>query len=65
KDENGAIAKIATLLSENDIGIKNIEVMNNRENNFGVLKLIVRNYEERDRGYEIIKDAGYDVVINN
>nr|MCR5186667.1 prephenate dehydrogenase [Clostridia bacterium] len=47
KDENGAIAKIATLLSENDIGIKNIEVMNNRENNFGVLKLIVRNYEER------------------
>lgn len=65
KDENGAIAKIATILSDNEIGIKNIEVMNNRENNFGVLKLVVRNYQERDKGYEIIKNAGYDVVIND
>ena len=61
KDENGAIAKVTTILSDNEIGIKNIEVINNRENNFGALKVIVRNYEERDKGYEILKSIGYDV----
>ena len=62
KDENGAIAKIATILSDNDIGIKNIEVVNNRENNFGALKVIVRSYEERDKAYEIVKNAGYEAT---
>lgn len=61
KDENGAIARITTILSENEIGIKNIEVINNRENNFGALKVIVRSYEERDKGYEILKSIGYDI----
>ena len=65
KDENGAIAKIATLLSNNGIGIKNIEVLNNRENNFGALKIIVRNYDERDKGYNVVKEAGYEVVKVN
>lgn len=61
KDENGAIAKVTTILSDNEIGIKNIEVINNRENNFGALKVIVRSYEERDKGYEILKNLGYDI----
>lgn len=61
KDENGAIAKVTTILSNNEIGIKNIEVINNRENNFGALKVIVRSYEERDKGYEILKNLGYDI----
>ncbi|MCI8291318.1 MAG: prephenate dehydrogenase/arogenate dehydrogenase family protein [Clostridia bacterium] len=65
KDENGAIASIATILSENNIGIKNIEVVNNRENNFGALKVVVRTYEERDKGYDIIKNLGYDVIKVN
>lgn len=61
KDENGAIAKVTTILSDNEIGIKNIEVINNRENNFGALKVIVKSYEERDKGYEILKNMGYDI----
>ncbi len=61
KDENGAIARITTILSENDIGIKNIEVLNNRENNFGALKVVVRNYEEMEKGYKIIKELGYEI----
>lgn len=65
KDENGAIAKITTILSENNIGIKNIEVLNNRENNFGALRVVVRTYEERDLGYDIIKDLGYDILKVN
>lgn len=61
KDENGAIAKITTILSNNNIGIKNIEVLNNRENNYGALRVIVRNYDERDKGYIILKDLGYEI----
>lgn len=65
KDENGAIAMITTLLSYNDIGIKNIEVLNNRENNYGALRVIVRSYEERDRGYEVLSKNGFEVVKMN
>jgi len=61
KDENGAIAKVTTILSNNNIGIKNIEVLNNRENNYGVLKIIVRTYEEREKAYKILTNMGYDV----
>ena len=65
KDENGAIARITTILSENNIGIRNIEVLNNRENNFGALRIVVRSCEERDLGYDIIKNLGYDIVKIN
>lgn len=61
KDENGAIAKITTILSDNDIGIKNIEVLNNRENNYGALRVVVRTYEERDRGFEVLEKEGFEV----
>lgn len=65
KDENGSIAKITNILSENDVGIKNIEVLNNRENNFGALRVVLKTYEERDRGYEAIKKLGYDIIKIN
>lgn len=61
KDENGAIARITTILSDNDIGIKNIEVLNNRENNFGALRVVVRTYEERDKGFEVLVKEGFEV----
>ena len=65
KDENGAIAKVTTVLSDNEIGIKNLEVINNRENNYGALKVIVRSYEERDKAYKILKNLNYDVTKIN
>ncbi len=61
KDENGAIAKVATLLSLHNIGIKNIEVVNNRENNFGALKVVMNSYEERDKAFELVKNEWYEV----
>ena len=42
-------------------GIKNIEVLNNRENNFGALRVVVRNYEERDKGFDVLVSAGFEV----
>ena len=62
KDENGAIAIVTTILSSNNIGIKNIEVVNNRENNYGALKVIVNSYEELDKAYEILREKGYESV---
>ena len=61
KDENGALARVITILSQNDIGIKNLEVMNNRENNFGVLKVIFDNYDNREKAYNVVKESGYEV----
>lgn len=63
KDENGAIAKIATVLDKNNIGIRNLEIMNNRENNFGTLKVIFSNYEQMEEGYNILSNIGYEVKI--
>lgn len=64
KDENGAIAKIATILSKKNIGIKNIEIINNRENNFGVLKIVFNNFEQMEEGYNALKKLGYEVKKN-
>ena len=63
--EIALLIEITTILSANEIGIKNIEVLNNRENNFGALRLVVRSYEERDKGYEVLTGYGFDVVKVN
>ena len=65
KDENGSIAKITNILAKNNVGIKNIEILNNRENNFGALRVVIKTYEERDRAYEAIKEQGYDLIKIN
>ena len=64
KDENGALAKIVNILSDNDIGIKNIEILNNRENNYGVLKIVFYTYEQMEKAYNILKEFGYEVKEN-
>ncbi len=64
KDENGAIAKVATILSENNIGIKNIEIINNRENNYGALKIVLNSYEQMEEGYRVLNKSGYEVKKN-
>ena len=61
KDENGALAKVATLLSANNIGIKNLEIMNNREDNYGALRIIFNNYEQMEESYRILTESGYEV----
>lgn len=65
KDENGSLAKIVNVLSEIEVGINNIEIINNRENNYGSLKIVLKNYEERDKAYDAIKKLNYDIVKIN
>lgn len=62
KDESGAIAKIATLLGNNKISIKNIGITNNRESNEGVLRITLKDYKERDFAFEILEKYNYEVL---
>ena len=61
KDEKGSIATVATLLAENDINIKNIGIENNRENMNGALFIVFENYEEKEKGFEILQKNKYEV----
>ena len=61
KDEKGAIAKVATILAENNINIKNIGIVNNRESMQGVLNIVFENIKEKEKGYIILKNNNYEV----
>lgn len=61
KDEKGAIAKVATILAENNINIKNIGIVNNRENMQGALNIVFENVEEKEKGYIILRESKYEV----
>lgn len=61
KDEPGIIGKIATLLGDNQINIKNINVTNSREFEQGCLKITLSDKENADKAYKIFKDFSYKV----
>lgn len=61
KDEKGSIASVATLLAKNDINIRNIGIENNRENMNGALYIIFESYEEKEKGFKILKENSYEV----
>ncbi|TCK92856.1 prephenate dehydrogenase [Natranaerovirga hydrolytica] len=60
-DELGIIGKIATLLSEHQISIKNIGIVHNREFENGVLKIIFYNNESQLKSIKILKSYNYTV----
>lgn len=60
-DESGAIATIATILASNNISIKNIGIIHNREFQDGVLR--IEFYEElaRTKAIELLKKYSYNI----
>lgn len=62
-DEPGIIAKIATLLGEAGINIKNIGIVNNREIDSGVLNIQFKNQEDLDRSLTLLRELGYTIYI--
>lgn len=60
-DEPGALAAIATILALNQISIKNIGIVHNREQEDGVLQ--VEFYEENsiEKATEILQSKGYSI----
>ncbi|MHB8061388.1 MAG: prephenate dehydrogenase/arogenate dehydrogenase family protein [Ruminiclostridium sp.] len=61
KDEPGIIGKIATLLGNNGINIKNINVSNSREFEQGCLRITLSDQNNTDRAFEILSDFSYKV----
>lgn len=61
KDEKGAIATIATLLAQNDINIKNIGIVNNREFDNGVLRIELKTEAELNKAGLLLKENAFVV----
>lgn len=61
KDESGAIAKIANMLAKENISIKNIGIVNNRETIDGALNIVFSSFEEQEKGFKILTQNNYNV----
>jgi prephenate dehydrogenase len=62
-DQPGRLAKVATLLSENDINIKNIGIVHNREYERGTLRIELHNKDGLDKASEILTADGYHTYL--
>ena len=62
-DESGAISIIATILAQNDISIKNIGIIHNREFEDGVLKIEFYSKEALDKADCKLKNYNYKTYI--
>ncbi len=62
-DKPGIIAVIASALAHENINIKNIGILNNRENEEGALQIQFENEESRRRGIETLNKLGYRSLI--
>lgn len=61
-DRPGMIGEVATLLGENGINLSNIGVMENREEEAGVLRLSFRTEEDLEQAVAVLKQADYTVI---
>ncbi len=62
-DKPGIIAEIATLLSQHTINIKNIGIMNNREQEEGVLEIVFYDRDSQQKSIELLNQMHYRVFI--
>lgn len=64
-DKPGSIAIIAVLFSSNNINIKNMDIVNNREQDNGVLHIAFDSEEQRTKSIELLKNMNYEVYAKN
>ncbi len=60
EDRPGVIASIATILSENQINIKDMEVLKIRENEGGTFRLAFASEEDQLNAIELLRAEGFD-----
>lgn len=65
KDETGALALLATLLSLHGISIKNIGILHNREFEQGVLRIEFYDKDAVSRATKILETNGYHIYLRN
>lgn len=62
-DEPGTIAGTTTYLALNNISIKNVGIIHNREFEEGVFKIVLYDEESAQKAYKVLKNRNYDVHI--
>ncbi len=62
-DRPGNLAKVATLLSDNMINIKNIGIVHNREYERGTLRIEFHSAEGQDKAKELLAGSGYTLYV--
>ncbi len=60
-DEPGALSVVLSILGAHRISVDNLEIMNNRENQDGVLRLFLKDEEAVKRAIEALKRRNYNV----
>ena len=60
-DKPGNLARVATLLSDNDINIKNIGIVHNREYERGTLRIELHDQSGKDAALKILNENGYPI----
>ncbi len=61
-DRPGNLARVATILSVNDINIKNIGIVHNREYERGTLRIEFHDKNALDKAVEILEENGYSIT---
>ena len=60
EDKPGALASITTLLGENNINIRNINIRDSRTYEGGQLHLLLGGSADAVKAYSLLKEAGYE-----
>jgi prephenate dehydrogenase len=60
-DKPGMLGKIATILGDGGINIKNMNISNNRENQKGCLIITLSDTHSADEAFYLLKEKGYKV----
>lgn len=61
-DQPGRLARVATLLSDNDINIKNIGIVHNREYERGTLRIELHDQKGLDMAKNVLSSEGYVIA---
>ena len=65
KDETGAIATLATMLSVQGVSIKNIGIIHNREFEQGVLHIEFYDEKSKTKAHHVLETHGYHIYIRD
>jgi len=63
KDKPGAIASVVQSLADADISIRNIRILEIRDNINGALRLSVTSKEDQQKAHDLLQAQDYDVTI--
>ena len=64
-DKPGSIAVISVLFSANNINIKNMSIVNSREQEGGVLHVSFDSEEQRQKSIKVLREMNFEVTIKN